>query len=262
MFNQKKNSSLELKAWLIIFAIALILTGIGLILFMLSGNGSFSDFFQDISSVNFWLLIIIIAVIAAGIIILLNSSEPSDRSKWSVNELVVAALCIALSFVLSYIKIYELPNGGSITPASMLPIFLFAYIYGPIKGFVVSFAFSLLQMTQGMYIVHWAQFLLDYVFAFLVLGVAGFFQKNIISGIIAGGLLRYLCAFFSGAIFFAEYAPQGQGAIIYSLLYNASYMIPELLICIGIVLLPGMRHTLESIKLRELARKKAHISAK
>ena len=127
MFNQKKNSSLELKAWIIIFAIALILTGIGLILFMLSGNGSFSDFFQDISSVNFWLLIIIIAVIAAGIIILLNSSEPSDRSKWSVNELVVAALCIALSFVLSYIKIYELPNGGSITPASMLPIFLFAY---------------------------------------------------------------------------------------------------------------------------------------
>lgn len=252
---QKKQSSLELKAWLIILAVALLLTGIGLLLLLLSGSGSFSDFFADLAEINIWLLVGIIVVMAGGIVLLVKTADRQPSSKWSINELVVAALCIALSFVLSYIKVYELPNGGSITPASMLPIFLFAYIYGPVKGLLVSFAFSLLQMTQGLHVVHWAQFLLDYVFAFTVLGVAGFFRKSFISGIVAGGLLRFLCAFLSGAIFFAEYAPEGQGAILYSLLYNASYMLPEILICIGIALLPGMRRTLESLKARELAKK-------
>ena len=166
---QKKQSSLELKAWLIILAVALLLTGIGLLLLLLSGSGSFSDFFADLAEINIWLLVGIIVVMAGGIVLLVKTADRQPSSKWSINELVVAALCIALSFVLSYIKVYELPNGGSITPASMLPIFLFAYIYGPVKGLLVSFAFSLLQMTQGLYVVHWAQFLLDYVFAFTVL---------------------------------------------------------------------------------------------
>ena len=135
----------------------------------------------------------------------------------------------------------------------MLPILLFAYIYGPVKGFLVAFAYSLLQMTQGMYIVHRAQFLLDYVFAFTVLGAAGFFRKSFLSGILAGGLLRYLCAFLSGVIFFAEYAPEGQSPFVYSLLYNASYMVPEILICMGIYLLPGMRRTVDMLKAQETA---------
>lgn len=254
--DHNKPRSLELKAWFIIFAVALLLIGIGLLFFLLSGTGSLSDFFADLSEVNLWLLAAILIVMAGGVFLLVKMSDRPDASRWSVKEIVVAALCIALAFVLSYIKIYELPNGGSITPASMLPILLFAYIYGPVKGLLVAFAFSLLQMTQGLYVVHWAQFLLDYVFAFTVLGAAGFFRRNFISGIVAGTLLRYLCAFLSGAIFFAEYAPEGQGAILYSLLYNGSYMLPEILICIGIVLLPGMRRTLESIKARELAKRR------
>ena len=86
-----------------------------------------------------------------------------------------------------------------------------------------------------------------------VLGAAGFFRKNFLSGILAGGLLRYLCAFLSGVIFFAEYAPEGQSPFVYSLLYNASYMVPEILICMGIYLLPGMRRTVDMLKAQETA---------
>ena len=250
MDSQKKNSP-ELKAWLIMLAIAFLLTGVGLLLFILSGVGTASDFFADLAGVSPWMLVALL--MGAGVFLLTKMADKPAASHWNTKQLVVAALCIALSFVLSYIKIYELPNGGSITPASMLPILLFAYIYGPAKGFLVAFAYSLLQMTQGMYIVHWAQFLLDYVFAFTVLGAAGFFRKNFLSGILAGGLLRYLCAFLSGVIFFAEYAPEGQSPFVYSLLYNASYMVPEILICMGIYLLPGMRRTVDMLKAQETA---------
>ena len=252
---QQNKGSLELRAWLIMAAVALLLIGIGLLLFVLSGTGVAGDYFADLSEVNLWILAGVVAVMALGIVILVRNAGEQPTEKWSINELVVAALCIALAFVLSYIKVYELPNGGSITPASMLPIFVFAYIYGPVKGLLVAFAYSLLQMTQGMYIVHWAQFLLDYVFAFTVLGCAGFFRKQLYTGIIAGGLLRYLCAVLSGFIFFAEYAPAGQAPIIFSLLYNASYMIPELIICVVIALLPGMDRTVKSLKAKELARR-------
>ncbi len=252
MDSWKKNSP-ELKAWLIMLAIAFLLTGVGLLLFILSGVGTASDFFADLAGVSPWMLVALVVLMGAGVFLLTKMADKPAASHWDTKQLVVAALCIALSFVLSYIKIYELPNGGSITPASMLPILLFAYIYGPVKGFLVAFAYSLLQMTQGMYIVHWAQFLLDYVFAFTVLGAAGFFRKSFLSGILAGGLLRYLCAFLSGVIFFAEYAPEGQSPFVYSLLYNASYMVPEILICMGIYLLPGMRRTVDMLKAQETA---------
>ena len=140
MDSQKKNSP-ELKAWLIMLAIAFLLTGVGLLLFILSGVGTASDFFADLAGVSPWMLVALVVLMGAGVFLLTKMTDKPAASHWDTKQLVVAALCIALSFVLSYIKIYELPNGGSITPASMLPILLFAYIYGPVKGFLVAFAY-------------------------------------------------------------------------------------------------------------------------
>ena len=93
--------------------------------------------------------------------------------------LVYGALSITLAFVLSYFKLFSLPFGGTITLLSMLPIFAYAAYFGPVSGFTAAFAFSLLQVVQGAYIVHPVQFILDYFVAFTLLGTASFFPKNL-----------------------------------------------------------------------------------
>ncbi len=110
-------------------------------------------------------------------------------------------------------------------------------------------------MVQDLYIVHWVQFLFDYMLAFMAISLTGLFKKNILPGIIVGGLGRLLFAFLSGMIFFGEWAPEGQSAAVYSLLYNITYLGPEIVICFVIALIPGVRKAIESFKADSLARK-------
>lgn len=77
----------------------------------------------------------------------------TTKVKWNAKMLAYAALCIAVSFVLSYIRLLKMPQGGSITPASMLPIMMFAYAFGFGPGLICSLAYGVLQMFQDMYIV-------------------------------------------------------------------------------------------------------------
>ena len=90
----------------------------------------------------------------------------APKVKWNAKMLAYAALCIAVSFVLSYVRLFRMPQGGSITPASMLPVMLFAYAFGFGPGLVCSLAYGVLQMFQDMYIVGWVQATLDYIIAF------------------------------------------------------------------------------------------------
>jgi thiamine transporter len=108
-------------------------------------------------------------------------------------------------------------------------------------------------MLQGLYVVHWIQFFLDYLLAFGVLCTAGMFRKNLILGIVLACALRFLCSYVSGFVFFAEYAPAGQSPLLYSLLYNGTYMLPDTLICIAVTLIPGMRKSIEALKAKALA---------
>lgn len=183
------------------------------------------------------------------ILLLLFAVKEEESGKWSTKQIVTGALSIALAFILSYIRLYKMPQGGSITPASMLPIFLFAYIYGSKKGLIVAVAFGFLQYLQDPgSVIHWAQLIIDYIFAFGALAAAGLFRKNIVPGILLGAALRLFFAVLSGVIFFAEYAPAGQSPIIYSLVYNASYMIPEAIICCVVSLVPAMRKSIEQLR--------------
>lgn len=251
--NQKLNS--DLKLWLLIGAIAIILIGIGLLIAAFSGEGV-GAIFEKFAEPNIALLIISIVLVLIGVIgiVIYQVKKPESltRGQWTVKEMVVGALCIGLAFVLSYIRIWHMPMGGSITPASMLPIMLFAYIYGTPKGLIVAVAYGVLQLIQDSYIVHWVQLILDYILAFGSLALAGLFRKSILPGIVVAGLGRFLFATLSGVIFFGEYAPEGQSALVYSLSYQATYLIPEIVICLVIALIPAIRSTIEQLKKQAL----------
>lgn len=162
--------------------------------------------------------------------------------KTSLNTriLVYGSMAIVLAFVLSYIRIIRLPNAGTITLASMLPLFVFAYIGGPRAGIIAGLCYGMLQYFQDPFFVHWAQFLLDYPLAFSMLGLAGLFRKQVFMGALLGSFGRFLCHFFSGVVFFASYAGD-QNVLLYSAIYNMSYLLPDALICLAILAVPNIR---------------------
>jgi len=195
-----------------------------------------------------WLLFGILALAAAGLVLyaLRSRKQAPAPSAFDTRALVYGALAMSLAFVLSYIKLFRMPQGGSITPGSMLPILVYAYWYGPKKGSLVGLAYAVLQMIQDAWFVHPAQILLDYVLAFGLLAVAGFFPRNLYLGVIAGGLARLVCHWVSGAIFFAEYAPEGMNPWLYSLGYQASSILPDLVICVALAAL--LKKTIDRIR--------------
>lgn len=190
-------------------------------------------------------------------------NEPTKPTSLMKNHETILAtasggMAIALSTVLSLIKLYEMPQGGSITPASLLPIFFCALAFGPVWGIGIGAVYGLLQFIISPYAAHWASIILDYPLAFALIGLAGIFaarydvriaERNVlrrlglipiwhvIIGIVIGVAGRFAASFVSGMIFYGSYAPEGQSAAIYSLIYNTSYILPDMVI-IFIVLIP------------------------
>ena len=166
---------------------------------------------------------------------------PRSRTR----RLVFAALMIACTLVLEQLRIFHMPQGGSVTLASMLPIFMFAYAYGVGPGLAIGFAYGLLQFVQGGWFVHPIQFLLDYPLAFAMLGFAGIARKlpdswGMIPGILLGAFMRFLCAFLTGVFFWGDGAGE-QNVLVYSAVYNGTYLIPETIICMAIAMIPQIR---------------------
>ncbi len=195
---------------------------------------------------------ILVALVILGVVLY---TMTRDKQKWSTRMLANASLCIALSFILSYAKLYEMPQGGSVTLASMLPVFMFAYAYGVGPGMAVGFAYGLLQFVQGGWFVHPIQFLLDYPLAFAMLGFAGIARKlpdrwGMIPGILLGTFMRFLCAFLTGVFFWGEGAGE-QNVLVYSAVYNGTYLIPESIICIVIAMIPQIRRLARQLSLNK-----------
>lgn len=260
--NDKKQSATVRDSifWLKTIGIILLIAAIGLIGYMVLDKGNIAEFFADLTGANIWLLIITGVVLLAGITLLVIQSRKTavadtaqqvplsaGSGKWKALDLAIAAMCIALSFGLSYIKIWEMPMGGAITAASTLPVILFSYIYGIKKGLVVSLAYAVLQIIQDPQYYTLVQFILDYILGFGVLGLGGLFKKNIVWGVIFANFLRFLCSFISGFVFFGQYAPEGMNPIIYSLVYNGSFMLPDTLICVIVTILPGMQSNIHAL---------------
>ena len=193
---------------------------------------------------------IVAALVIVGVVLF---AVTRDQKKWTARMLANAALCIALAFILSYIRLYKLPQGGSITLASMLPIFMFAYAYGVGPGLAIGFAYGLLQFVQGGWFVHPIQFLLDYPLAFAMLGFAGIARKlpdswGMIPGILLGTFMRFLCAFLTGVFFWGDGAGE-QNVLVYSAVYNGTYLIPETIICMVIAMIPQIRRLARQLSL-------------
>ncbi len=149
------------------------------------------------------------------------------------------AAAVALAVVCSFIKVWEMPQGGSIA-LTMVPILLIAFRRGPVCGMIVGAVYGLISMAIAGVIYHPLSILLDYVLAFGILGIAGLFNKNLASvivGCVIGVAGRFLSSLVSGAVLFAEYAPAGQNPWIYSLGYQATYMIPELIISAAVIII-------------------------
>lgn len=143
-----------------------------------------------------------------------------------------AVVFVALSTALSFVKLFSLPQGGSVTAASMTPLLWLSLRRGAKIGIFVCAVYGMIQLMLVPFVVHPAQLLLDYPIAFGALGLAGLFQKRPFIGINIGITGRFISHFASGVIFFAQYAPEGMAPIAYSAFYNGSYLLPELAISI------------------------------
>ena len=162
-------------------------------------------------------------------------SAKNTNSHLRVRMLCEGAMMVALAQVLSYIKLMELPNGGSLTPA-MFPIILFAVRWGLTPGLMAGFTFGLLQLIfDGAYAWGWQSMLLDYLVAFTPLGLAGLFKGKkwgIFVGTVAGCLGRFVIHYISGVTIWTDYCPADMVVPVYSLLYNGSYMLIETIITV------------------------------
>ena len=157
-----------------------------------------------------------------------------DKRKMSdTRSIVYGAISIALSFALSYAKLFKLPQGGSVTFASLLPLMIYCCMFGTRRGLIVCTIYGVLQALQDPFIIHPMQFLLDYPLAFGLIGVSGIFMekgvfkdKKVVAFLLGGVLavvLRYACHVCSGVFAFADYADLDKydTAIAYSMAYNS-----------------------------------------
>ena len=165
------------------------------------------------------------------------------NSHLKLRALCEGAIFVALAQVISYLKFFELPQGGSIT-VGMLPIFLFCARWGFGPGMLASITYSLLQLLlDGAYAWGWQSMIGDYILAFSVLGLAGLFHKQkygFFTGTMVGCLARFLVAYVVGATIWAEYMPESFFGMtmttpwFYSALYNGSYMLIDMILCLAV----------------------------
>ena len=169
-----------------------------------------------------------------------------------IRALCECAIMVALAFVLSYVRLFKMPLGGSITLASMLPIMLIAIKYGPKIGVGTALVYSITQLlqayTEGDVFPYCETaltlvicMLFDYVFPFTVLGLAGVFKnlrlfkrKQVAAyvGMVAVVTVRFLSHFITGVAIWGQWAPDGMGKYLYSLGYNGSFLAVDLAICL------------------------------
>lgn len=204
-----------------------------------------------------WLLFGLFLILAVVLIVYLVRSRKDPEKKTSSPKkafidskaLAYGALCIAMSFVLSYIRIFRLPQGGSVTLCSILPVCLYAYWYGPKYGFFAAFVYSWLQLIQDPQIYTFVQVLLDYTVGFTVLGIPGLLRKQPFAlGVAIAGLLRMLASFVSGAVFFGSYAPEGINPWLYSLVYQLSTLGIDTLVAVVVAFALQKTRVLQRIK--------------
>jgi thiamine transporter len=170
------------------------------------------------------------------------------KIKLNTRMITHIGLMLALTVILHNLRLYHMPQGGSVTLGGMIPLLLIAFRYGPVVGYLAGFIYGLMNLMQDPYILHPIQVLFDYPLPYMAIGMAGYFKERLFFGAIVASCGRFLCHFISGAVFFASYAPPGTSPYWYSLVFNATYLVPELCICLVILRVLPVKRILFQMK--------------
>ena len=184
----------------------------------------------------------LISIIAVALTVLVCATlAVANKQKANTKSIVYAGVCIAASFALSFIK-FEFPYGGSVTVMSFVPVLVYAYFFGPIRGLGVGFVYGILQFIQSPWILTPMSFILDYLLAFSCIGLMGFAPKmtrnataNLLIGTGTVFTARLIMHVLAGIIYFqngvvADGLPTAN-AFVYSLCYNVIYLSIDCVLC-------------------------------
>lgn len=188
----------------------------------------------------------IIVLLLFGIMMITGKDEKRSKTK----ALTFSAIMIAIAFALNQITLFRMPQGGSITPFSMLVLILIAFYFGPRQGIMAGMVFGLLDLLINPYAIHPVQILLDYPLAFGALGLSGLFRNRkygLQIGCIVGILGRFICSFLSGVIFFGSSAPEGFNGVTWSIVYNITYLGVEGVMTIVLVSIPAVKNLIDRL---------------
>jgi len=168
------------------------------------------------------------------------------NTKFTTKTVVMIGMFSAISYILSMIEFIKYPQGGGISLFSMLPTMLLSVLFGNTVGITGGLIYGVLKLLKGVYIIHPAQFLLDYILSNMALGLAGEFgrekKSDMFKGCLFASSLSVLISIISGVVYFGQYAPEGMNIVLYSCIYNISSAgVEGLLSSIILVLLPIKR---------------------
>lgn len=237
VFALSKNKALRI-GFLIATALALVAVVVCLVVYYSTGEPSEKNWLteDDVQTVPLWICAVLLVVAIVGLTFIDKKSADFDTK-----SITYAGISVALAFALSYIRILKMPMGGAITLASLLPIMLYSYAFGLKKGVIVGAVYGVLQAIQDPWILHPAQFLLDYPIAFAGIGLAGILRRVKLSphitfslGALIAALFRLLSSFLSGVFAFGTFASSYDisSPYLYSIAYNAMYILPDAAIAI------------------------------
>jgi thiamine transporter len=173
------------------------------------------------------------------------------RYNITLKALVYASLALAIAFALSYVKLFPMPQGGSVTLMSMFFVSLVGFWFGPVVGLVAGVAYGFLQVVQGAWFIYPAQFLLDYPIAFGLLGLSGFFRNmkgGLYIGFAVGCIGRFASSTIAGWLFWIGF--NTPGSLWASMVYNGGYIFTEMVLSLVIISTLPIHHALKHITKR------------
>ncbi|MCU6764248.1 energy-coupled thiamine transporter ThiT [Blautia ammoniilytica] len=193
---------------------------------------------------------VILVVIAAVLF-----HKKSSSGKLTTQQLVTCAVALALAYATSYLKVFSLPFGGSVTLCSMLFIVLIGYWYGPKIGILTGLVYGIFQFLQEPYVLSFFQVCCDYILAFGAMGIAGFFsksnkyglQKAYVAAILARGVFHVLGGYLYWMSYMPENYPKSLSAI-YPIVYNYSYILAEGVITLILISIPAVSKALVQVR--------------
>lgn len=157
------------------------------------------------------------------------------RIHFTTGMLINVALMLALTIVLHQLRLFHMPQGGSITLGAMVPLLFLTYRYGAGIGCLAGFLYGMINLMQDAFIIHPLQVLFDYPLPYMALAVAAAVPGRLYVGAALAFSARFLCHYISGVVFFGSYAPPDMSPYLYSLVFNATYLVPEAIICLVIL---------------------------